>query len=77
MLSQSHKDEMERLKRDLRFAEERAEDATRSRSSETSSVIAKYNRQLNELEESLRVGGLDLNRYPRSPAQLHSLIQVI
>ncbi|EGG07208.1 uncharacterized protein MELLADRAFT_85967 [Melampsora larici-populina 98AG31] len=53
-LKASHKDEIERLRRDLRFAEERAEDATRSRSSETSSVIAKYNRQLNELEDSLR-----------------------
>ncbi|KAH9820049.1 ANTH domain-containing protein [Melampsora americana] len=53
-LKASHKDEVERLRRDLRFAEERAEDATRSRSSETSSVIAKYNRQLNELEDSLR-----------------------
>jgi hypothetical protein len=52
---QAQKDELERLKRDLRFAEERAEDATRSRSSETSTVIAKYNRQLNELEDDLQV----------------------
>ncbi|KAG0143185.1 hypothetical protein CROQUDRAFT_661592 [Cronartium quercuum f. sp. fusiforme G11] len=53
-LKATHKDELERLRRDLRFAEERAEDASRSRSSETSSVISKYNRQLNELEDSLR-----------------------
>lgn len=51
----SHKDEIDRLKREIRFANERAEDATRSRSSEVSGVLAKYNRQMNELEESLRV----------------------
>ncbi|KNZ57701.1 hypothetical protein VP01_2095g1, partial [Puccinia sorghi] len=54
-IRRAQKDELERLKRDLRFAEERAEDASRSRSSETSNVIAKYNRQLNELEDDLQV----------------------
>ncbi|MBW0480733.1 hypothetical protein O181_020448 [Austropuccinia psidii MF-1] len=54
-LKATHKDELERLKRDLRFAEERAEDATRSRSSETSNIIAKYNRQLHELEDTLQI----------------------
>jgi hypothetical protein len=52
---QSHKDELERARRDLRCAEERAEDATRSKSSEVSGMLGKYNRQLNELEDSLRV----------------------
>ena len=51
----SHKDEIDRLKRDLRFANERAEDASRSKSSEVSGVLSKYNRQLTELEDSLRV----------------------
>lgn len=51
---QSHKEELERVKRDLRFAEERASDATRNKSSEVSSMLSKYNRQLNELEDSLR-----------------------
>lgn len=45
---------MERLKRDLRFANERADDASRNKSSDTSSLIQKYNRQLTELEDSLR-----------------------
>ncbi|KAI9626163.1 hypothetical protein H4Q26_015912 [Puccinia striiformis f. sp. tritici PST-130] len=53
-LKSAQKDELERLKRDLRFAEERAEDASRNRSSDTSNVIAKYNRQLNELEDDLQ-----------------------
>ena len=52
---QSQKDEVERLKRDLRFAEERFEDASRSKGSEVSSVMSKFNRQIDELEDSLRV----------------------
>ena len=51
----SHKDEIDRLKREINFANERAEDAARSRSSEVSGVLSKYNRQLTELEDSLRV----------------------
>ncbi|GAA5841241.1 hypothetical protein JCM9279_000588 [Rhodotorula babjevae] len=50
----SQKDEVERLKRDLRFAEERFEDASRSKGSEVSSVMSKFNRQIDELENSLR-----------------------
>lgn len=52
-LKSSQKDEHSRLRRDLDFANERAEDATRHRSTETSSMISRYNRQLNELEDSL------------------------
>ena len=51
----SHKDELDRLRREINFANERAEDATRSKSSEVSHVLAKYNRQIQELEDSLRV----------------------
>jgi huntingtin-interacting protein 1-related protein len=51
----SHKDEIDRIRRELNFANERAEDASRSKSSEVSSVLSKYNRQLTELEDSLRV----------------------
>ena len=52
-MKSSQKDELTRLRRDLDFANERAEDATRNRSSETSSIISRYNRQLNELEDTL------------------------
>lgn len=52
----SHKDELDRLRREINFAHERAEDASRSKSSEVSNVLTKYNRQMNELEDSLRVG---------------------
>lgn len=54
-LAQSHREEVDRIKRDLSFANERAEDATRNKSSEVSGMLGKYNRQLTELEDSLRV----------------------
>ncbi|KAG8219478.1 cytoskeleton assembly control protein [Butyriboletus roseoflavus] len=57
----SHKDELERMRRELSFANERAEDAARSKSSEVSSVLSKYNRQLNELENSLRAKQLQID----------------
>ncbi|GAA5961534.1 hypothetical protein JCM21900_006318 [Sporobolomyces salmonicolor] len=50
----SQKEEVERLKRDLRFAEERFEDASRSKGTEVSTVMSKFNRQIDELENSLR-----------------------
>ncbi|KAF8640930.1 hypothetical protein AX17_000577 [Amanita inopinata Kibby_2008] len=50
----THKEELDRIKRELNFANERAEDATRSKSSEVSTVMSKYNRQLTDLEDSLR-----------------------
>ncbi|EJF66834.1 cytoskeleton assembly control protein [Dichomitus squalens LYAD-421 SS1] len=57
----AHKDEIDRLRREISFANERAEDATRSKSSEVSGVLAKYNRQLNELEDSLRAKQLQID----------------
>ena len=51
----SHKEELDRMKREINYANERAEDATRSKSGEVSVVLSKYNRQINELEDSLRV----------------------
>jgi hypothetical protein len=56
----SHKEEIDRLRRELSFSNERAEDASRSKSSEVSTVMSKYNRQLSELEDSLRVCGIHL-----------------
>ncbi|OCF42205.1 cytoskeleton assembly control protein [Kwoniella heveanensis CBS 569] len=53
-LKSSHREEIDRIKRDLAFANERAEDASRHKSTEVSSVMQKYNRQLTELEDSLR-----------------------
>ncbi|KAJ2914288.1 hypothetical protein MD484_g6133, partial [Candolleomyces efflorescens] len=50
----SHKEEIDRLRRELNFANERAEDSSRSRNSEVSTVMSRYNRQISELEDSLR-----------------------
>lgn len=51
----THKEEVDRLRRELNFANERADDSSRSKNSEVSTVMNKYNRQLSELEDSLRV----------------------
>ncbi|KEI40614.1 uncharacterized protein L969DRAFT_98428 [Mixia osmundae IAM 14324] len=61
-MKSGHKDELERLRRDLRFAEERADDATRNKSSETKSLLAKYNRQMTELEDSLQAKQDEIER---------------
>lgn len=47
------REEVERLKRELRFAEERAEDATQARGTEVSSIMQRMNAQISELEEAL------------------------
>ena len=52
----THKEDLDRLRRELNFANERAEDSSRAKNSEVSTVMSKYNRQLSELEDSLRVG---------------------
>lgn len=54
-LSGNNKEEVEKLKRELRFAIERAENAERAKGSELSSMLAKYNREMADLEEALRV----------------------
>ncbi|KAF7311056.1 hypothetical protein HMN09_00649200 [Mycena chlorophos] len=57
----SHKDEIDRLRRELNFANERADDASHSRNSEVSSVLNKYNRQIQELEDSLRAKQIQID----------------
>lgn len=50
----SGREEVEKLKRELRLALERAEDAERAKGSELSSMLAKYNREMADLEEAVR-----------------------
>ncbi|KAL1981239.1 hypothetical protein VTN96DRAFT_2952 [Rasamsonia emersonii] len=50
----SNKEEVEKLKRELRLALERAENAEKQKGSELSSMLAKYNREMADLEEALR-----------------------
>lgn len=51
----SQKDELEKLKRELRFAKEKADELERTKASELSSMLAKYNREMADLEEILHV----------------------
>ncbi|KAG5292398.1 cytoskeleton assembly control protein [Histoplasma ohiense] len=49
-----NREEVEKLKRELRLAIERAENAERAKGSEISALLSKYNREMADLEESLR-----------------------
>ena len=53
-LTGSNKDELEKLKRELRMANERADNLERSKGNELSTMLAKYNREMSDLEEALR-----------------------
>lgn len=52
--SGSSKDEVEKLQRELRMANERADNLERSKGNELSTMLAKYNREMADLEEALR-----------------------
>lgn len=49
-----HKDEVEKLRRELRFALEKAENAERGKGSELSAMLSRHNREIADLEEALR-----------------------
>ncbi|KAI1427279.1 ANTH domain-containing protein [Xylaria sp. FL1777] len=53
-LTGSNKDEVEKLKRELRMANDRADNLERAKGNELSSMLAKYNREMADLEEALR-----------------------
>ncbi|KAI1091368.1 ANTH-domain-containing protein [Rostrohypoxylon terebratum] len=53
-LTGSNKDELEKLKRELRMANDRADNLERSKGNELSTMLAKYNREMADLEEALR-----------------------
>lgn len=49
-----HREEVEKLKRELRFALEKAENAERGKGSELSAMLSRHNREMTDLEEALR-----------------------
>jgi huntingtin-interacting protein 1-related protein len=49
-----HKEELEKLRRELRFAEDKAENAERGKGSELSAMLNRHNREIADLEEALR-----------------------
>ncbi|KAK4133414.1 ANTH-domain-containing protein [Trichocladium antarcticum] len=53
-LSGSNKDEVEKLRRELRMALDRADNLERSKGNELSTMLGKYNREMADLEEALR-----------------------
>ncbi|PKS12077.1 hypothetical protein jhhlp_001373 [Lomentospora prolificans] len=53
-LSGSNKDEVEKLKRELRMALDRADNLERAKGNELSAMLSKYNREVADLEEALR-----------------------
>ncbi|TQS35055.1 hypothetical protein Golomagni_04535 [Golovinomyces magnicellulatus] len=53
-ISGGHREEVEKLKRELRMALERAENLERTKETEISSVTSKYNSEISYLEETLR-----------------------
>ena len=49
-----HKDELEKLKRELRMAIDRADNSERAKGSELSAMLSRHNREIADLEEALR-----------------------
>ncbi|KAF2007194.1 ANTH-domain-containing protein [Amniculicola lignicola CBS 123094] len=49
-----HRDEIEKLKRELRFALEKADNAERGKGNELSNLLSRHNREIADLEEALR-----------------------
>ncbi|EKG11692.1 I/LWEQ domain-containing protein [Macrophomina phaseolina MS6] len=49
-----HKDEVEKLQRELRLALDRADQADRNKGSELSAMLSRHNREIADLEEALR-----------------------
>ncbi|KAF2488888.1 ANTH domain-containing protein [Lophium mytilinum] len=49
-----HKEELEKLKRELRFALEKADNAERGKGTELSAMLSRHNREIADLEEALR-----------------------
>ncbi|KAL9587217.1 MAG: hypothetical protein Q9212_000376 [Teloschistes hypoglaucus] len=49
-----NREEVEKLQRELRLASEKADNTERAKGSELSSMLAKYNREMADLEEALR-----------------------
>ena len=50
-----NREEVEKLKREVRLALDRAENLEKSKGTELSSMLSKYNREMADLEEALRV----------------------
>jgi hypothetical protein len=74
-----HKDDLEKLRRELRFALDKAENAERSKGSELSSLLSRHNREIADLEEALRTKTRALddaqNKYGEQDSDLERLLR--
>ncbi|KAF3482314.1 cytoskeleton assembly control protein Sla2 [Arthroderma uncinatum] len=66
-----NREEVEKLKRGLRMAIERAENAERAKGSEISAMLSKYNREMADLEEALRNKTRALEEFHSSSGELN------
>ncbi|EFR02527.1 SLA2 [Nannizzia gypsea CBS 118893] len=71
-LTGGNREELEKLKRELRMAIERAENAERAKGSEISAMLSKYNREMADLEESLRNKTRALEEFQSSRGDLNA-----
>lgn len=60
-LKSNQKEEVDRLRRELDFTNERLDDATRAKSNEVSGMASVYKRQIHELEDELKAKQLRLD----------------
>jgi hypothetical protein len=74
-----HKDELEKLRRELRFALDKADNSERSKGSELSSLLSRHNREIADLEEALRNKTRALeeaqNKYGEADSDLERLLR--
>ncbi|GMF73447.1 unnamed protein product [Aspergillus oryzae] len=77
-LTGNNKEELEKVKRELRLAIERAENAERQKGTEISTLLSKYNREMADLEEALRnQGDVDNALDSQIDTVLHSTVAKI
>lgn len=60
-MKSNHKEELDRVRRELNFANEKLEDAERARSHDVSGMASVYKRQIHELEDSLKAKQLRID----------------
>lgn len=53
-MTQAQKEEVEKVRRELRFAQEKADNNEKSKGTELSALLSRHNREMTELEELLR-----------------------
>lgn len=53
-MTQTQKEEVEKMRRELRFAQEKSDNNEKSKGTELSALLSRHNREMSEMEELLR-----------------------